>query len=89
MSSQAQRNYASVANAAAAGLIPFPTSAVALSSQQQQLSASYPINPDVKLRKLPFYDILAELLKPSSLGETLLSSYTIHFFIDIMYYKYS
>ncbi|XP_071516827.1 E3 SUMO-protein ligase PIAS4-like isoform X8 [Panulirus ornatus] len=31
-------------------------------------NSSYPINPDVKLKKLPFYDILAELLKPSSLA---------------------
>lgn len=32
-------------------------------------SSSYPINPDVKLKKLPFYDIMGELLKPSSLGK--------------------
>ncbi|KAK4292219.1 hypothetical protein Pmani_034994 [Petrolisthes manimaculis] len=32
------------------------------------LTSSYPINPDVKLKKLPFYDILAELHKPSSLA---------------------
>ena len=31
-------------------------------------NSSYPINPDVKLKKLPFYDILGELLKPSTLG---------------------
>ncbi|XP_069938412.1 E3 SUMO-protein ligase PIAS1 isoform X1 [Cherax quadricarinatus] len=31
-------------------------------------NSSYPINPDVKLKKLPFYDILGELLKPSSLA---------------------
>ncbi|GFW82403.1 hypothetical protein TNCV_3818831 [Trichonephila clavipes] len=27
----------------------------------------YPVNPDVKFKELPFYDILAELLKPTSL----------------------
>ena len=27
-----------------------------------------PIHPDVRLKTLPFFDILAELLKPSSLG---------------------
>ncbi|XP_063876319.1 E3 SUMO-protein ligase PIAS2-like isoform X9 [Scylla paramamosain] len=31
-------------------------------------NSTYPINPDVKLKKLPFYDILGELLKPSSLA---------------------
>ena len=29
---------------------------------------SYPINPDVRLKKLPFFDILGELLKPCTLG---------------------
>ncbi|XP_077298420.1 E3 SUMO-protein ligase Su(var)2-10 isoform X3 [Arctopsyche grandis] len=28
---------------------------------------TYPVLPDVKLKKLPFYDVLAEILKPSSL----------------------
>ncbi|XP_023219375.1 E3 SUMO-protein ligase PIAS2-like isoform X1 [Centruroides sculpturatus] len=28
---------------------------------------SYPVHPDVRLKPLPFYDILAELLKPASL----------------------
>lgn len=27
----------------------------------------YPVHPDVKLRKLPFYEVSAELVKPSSL----------------------
>lgn len=65
VSSQQQRSYtAAVANAA--GLtMPYSAAAAALSAQQ--LTASYPINPDVKLKKLPFYDILAELLKPASL----------------------
>uniref|UniRef100_A0A0B7A676 Protein inhibitor of activated STAT n=1 Tax=Arion vulgaris TaxID=1028688 RepID=A0A0B7A676_9EUPU len=29
--------------------------------------ANIPVNPDVKLRHLPFYDVLAEVMKPSSL----------------------
>lgn len=33
----------------------------------QMPSGQYPVHPDVKLKKLPFFDLLAELLKPSSL----------------------
>lgn len=29
---------------------------------------SYPIHPDVRLKKLPFYELQAELLKPSTLS---------------------
>lgn len=29
--------------------------------------STYPIHPDVKLKKLPFYEVSAELIKPSSL----------------------
>ncbi|GBP70100.1 E3 SUMO-protein ligase PIAS4 [Eumeta japonica] len=29
--------------------------------------APYPVHPDVKFKKLPFYDVLAELMKPSTL----------------------
>ena len=32
-------------------------------------NASFPISPDVKLKNLPFYDVLGELLKPSTLGK--------------------
>ncbi|KAH0954009.1 hypothetical protein HN011_006877 [Eciton burchellii] len=32
-----------------------------------QPAGQYPIHPDVRLKKLPFFDLLAELLKPSSL----------------------
>ncbi|KAK5648410.1 hypothetical protein RI129_003309 [Pyrocoelia pectoralis] len=37
--------------------------------QQQQpvLSNNYPVHPDVKFKRLPFFDVLADLLKPSSL----------------------
>ena len=30
---------------------------------------NYPVLPDVRLKRLPFYDLLGELLKPSTLGE--------------------
>lgn len=33
------------------------------------LPGSYPIHPDVRFKNLPFYDLLAELLKPSSLSK--------------------
>lgn len=29
----------------------------------------HPVHPDVKLQRLPFYDMLDELIKPTSLGE--------------------
>lgn len=29
----------------------------------------FPVNPNVKLKRLPFYDIISELLKPSTLCE--------------------
>ncbi|CAL8352248.1 unnamed protein product [Merluccius merluccius] len=29
----------------------------------------HPLHPDVKLQRLPFYDLLDELIKPTSLGE--------------------
>ena len=28
-----------------------------------------PVHPDVRLKRLPFYDMIAELLKPSTLSE--------------------
>ncbi|XP_034941887.1 E3 SUMO-protein ligase PIAS2 isoform X2 [Chelonus insularis] len=34
---------------------------------QIQQPNQYPVHPDVRLKKLPFYDLLGELLKPSSL----------------------
>ena len=33
-------------------------------------SALHPVHPDIKLQKLPFYDLLDELIKPTSLGST-------------------
>ncbi|CAG9839813.1 unnamed protein product [Diabrotica balteata] len=35
--------------------------------QQSVLTGNFPIHPDVTLRRLPFYDVLADLVKPSSL----------------------
>lgn len=31
---------------------------------------SYPIHPDVRLKKLPFYEMMGELLKPSTLSKS-------------------
>ncbi|XP_076166318.1 E3 SUMO-protein ligase Su(var)2-10 isoform X4 [Ptiloglossa arizonensis] len=45
---------------------PYP-SKVLPSPLQIQPRSQYPVHPDVRLKKLPFFDLLAELLKPSSL----------------------
>ncbi|KAJ8929929.1 hypothetical protein NQ314_017338 [Rhamnusium bicolor] len=45
---------------------PYPQYSTA-KQPQGVLAGNYPIHPDVKFRRLPFYDILADLLKPSSL----------------------
>ncbi|XP_022237384.1 E3 SUMO-protein ligase PIAS2-like isoform X2 [Limulus polyphemus] len=37
------------------------------SAQSGYNMAKYPLHPDVRLKPLPFYDVLAELLRPSSL----------------------
>lgn len=31
------------------------------------MNNSYPVHPDVKFKRLPFFDVIADLLKPSSL----------------------
>ena len=36
--------------------------------------APMPVNPDVKLKRLPFYDVLGELMKPSTLSKQLVFS---------------
>ncbi|XP_015593606.1 E3 SUMO-protein ligase PIAS2 isoform X3 [Cephus cinctus] len=47
---------------------PYPYQAKVLPPQLQiQQPSQYPVHPDVKLKKLPFFDMLGELLKPSSL----------------------
>ncbi|XP_011865800.1 PREDICTED: E3 SUMO-protein ligase PIAS1 isoform X3 [Vollenhovia emeryi] len=38
-----------------------------LSNPIIQPTSQYPVHPDVRLKKLPFFDLLGELLKPSSL----------------------
>ncbi|CAG9766345.1 unnamed protein product [Ceutorhynchus assimilis] len=38
--------------------------------QNSVLSSNFPIHPDVRFKKLPFYDITADLIKPSSLLPT-------------------
>ncbi|XP_074115541.1 E3 SUMO-protein ligase Su(var)2-10 [Cotesia typhae] len=45
---------------------PYPSKVLPPTLQIQQ-SSQYPIHPDVRLKKLPFYDLSGELLKPSSL----------------------
>lgn len=37
------------------------------SKQAQVLSSNFPVHPDVRFKRLPFYDILADLIKPSTL----------------------
>ena len=44
-------------------------------SMSTSLPVSYPVFPDVVFKALPFYDILGELLKPSSLGMTSLQMF--------------
>lgn len=34
---------------------------------KQPLQNNYPVHPDVRLKRLPFFDILADLIKPSTL----------------------
>ena len=31
-------------------------------------TSMFPVHPDVRLKHLPFYDVVAELMKPTSLG---------------------
>ncbi|XP_014487442.1 PREDICTED: E3 SUMO-protein ligase PIAS3 isoform X4 [Dinoponera quadriceps] len=45
---------------------PYPPK-VLPSPLQMQPATQYPVHPDVRLKKLPFFDLLGELLKPSSL----------------------
>ncbi|XP_035702525.1 E3 SUMO-protein ligase PIAS2 isoform X3 [Folsomia candida] len=43
------------------------TSAFMFNAQKSQPQISMPICPDVKMKRLPFYDVTSELIKPSSL----------------------
>uniref|UniRef100_A0A667XYA0 Protein inhibitor of activated STAT 1 n=1 Tax=Myripristis murdjan TaxID=586833 RepID=A0A667XYA0_9TELE len=55
---------------------PSPLLPVSLLGPKHELSlphlpsALHPVHPDVKLQRLPFYDMLDELIKPTSLGES-------------------
>ncbi|XP_053984379.1 E3 SUMO-protein ligase PIAS2 isoform X2 [Hylaeus anthracinus] len=50
------------------GYSPYPYPPKVLPSPLQiQPRSQYPVHPDVRLKKLPFFDLLGELLKPSSL----------------------
>ncbi|RXG58902.1 E3 SUMO-protein ligase PIAS1 [Armadillidium vulgare] len=60
--------YSSRSSSAQVGQVPTMSGGVGYSSIQPSHNNSYPISPDVRLKKLPFYDILGELLKPSTLG---------------------
>ncbi|XP_042883063.1 E3 SUMO-protein ligase PIAS2-like [Penaeus japonicus] len=64
-SSHTNTRYSS-SSAVAASAIPSAVGYTSLTTNSH--NSSFPINPDVKLKKLPFYDILGELLKPSSLA---------------------
>lgn len=47
---------------------PYPQKVLPMqTSLQMQQPNQYPVHPDVKFKKLPFFDLLGELLKPSSL----------------------
>lgn len=54
---------------------PSPLLPVSLLGPKHELSLPHlpsvlhPVHPDVKLQRLPFYDVLDELIKPTSLGE--------------------
>ncbi|XP_063612614.1 E3 SUMO-protein ligase PIAS2-like [Penaeus indicus] len=64
--SHTNTRYSSSPAVAGVSAIPSATGYTSLTSNSH--NSSFPINPDVKLKKLPFYDILGELLKPSSLA---------------------
>lgn len=55
---------------------PSPLLPVSLLGPKHELSlphlpsSLHPVHPDVKLQRLPFYDVLDELIKPTSLGES-------------------
>ncbi|XP_028967126.1 E3 SUMO-protein ligase PIAS2 [Galendromus occidentalis] len=53
-----------------AGIYNFPLPQVPLGGNSQLLN-QYPIHPDVKLKSLPFYEQIAEILKPTSLQQNI------------------
>ncbi|XP_050682602.1 E3 SUMO-protein ligase PIAS3 isoform X2 [Leptidea sinapis] len=72
----------------ASGMYGYPVSGgVALTAMSSPSPTAtlppYPVHPDVKFKKLPFYDVLAEILKPSTLmpvqpGRMQESAYNFH-----------
>lgn len=61
---------------------PSPLLPVSLLGPKHELSlphlpsALHPVHPDVKLQRLPFYDVLDELIKPTSLGKFTIAWYS-------------
>ncbi|XP_052281941.1 E3 SUMO-protein ligase PIAS2-like isoform X2 [Dreissena polymorpha] len=58
--------------------------AVDFSKRSQEMSSSVatlPVHPDVRFKPLPFYDIMGELLKPTSLAPKGLSRYQETYFV--------
>lgn len=59
---------------------PSPLLPVSLLGPKHELSLSHlpsalhPVHPDVKLQRLPFYDVLDELIKPTSLSKSTVSA---------------
>lgn len=59
---------------------PSPLLPVSLLGPKHELSLSHlpsalhPVHPDVKLQRLPFYDVLDELIKPTSLSKSAVST---------------
>lgn len=51
----------------AANMYHHPYQTTQTKQNVQMHPSTYPIHPDVKLKKLPFYEVSAELIKPSSL----------------------
>jgi len=45
-------------------------------------ASSYPVHPDVRLKRLPFFDLMGELLKPSSLGMQTVFCFWISLWIE-------
>lgn len=62
---------------------PSPLLPVSLLGPKHELSlphlpsSLHPVHPDVKLQRLPFYDVLDELIKPTSLGKSTTSCSTV------------
>lgn len=54
-----------------------------MSQKQAPNPNQYPVHPDVKFKRLPFYDILGELIKPSSLSMYL--TFLLNFFITFRF----